>query len=1527
MPRPGGEAEKLGNQYEAVWTVNAVLDVFQGEFSAITVEPLGEESQGIEFYVVSSDGLRQFHTAKRQKSGGDWSIADLSRRDTESGRSIIADLFDKSASDPTITTCFVSSTGANRLRELSERARKASDVSQFRRALPPELGSKFDNNICLICGADAARALTFLKNLQVIPQSHEHLVRTVERRIDTLFYRHDRTSLDPSDVRRAISDYVMDRLGTQIDCAQVRDYLQTRGIGFRDWKTDPTINLTVNKINARYRNITETELINSAHINREVVTEIIGSLSDSRSKGALVVAPGGFGKSCVLTQCILRLSANHMPFICLRMDSFTPCNSSRQLGEQLDLPASPAVVLAGVADNSPSVLVVDQLDSMSLVSGRHPRLWAAFNELRDEVFAYPNMKMLLACRDFDVEHDHRLRPLAQPSSGYTKHTIGKLTKSEIVNSITSSGYAIFTPTEKQIEILGVPFHLLLFLQGKPGPTFASVAQLYNAFSKRKRRNLRNRLDRSPQWNPVIDALTERMNVDQLLFAPKIVVDRWNDDAEAMVSEHVLVDMEDQDKYRFFHESFFDYAYARRFADTDRRVLDLLRTTEQHLFRRSQVRQILDFRREQDFSRYIADVRDIVDSADVRFHIKRMVASAFARVDRPRHEEWQLIAPHLFHGPLSRHLWGALYSHSGWFDLLDSNGTLRQWLASKDSDSVDAAIRCLQIPDLQEVRSAKIAALIRPYVQSGSTWHARIIRIMAWNKIHKSMEMRSINTDLIDRGAYDDYAETSGGGGFWNQYYGAVEECPNFVIDVIRTWFDRCVKRVDDGVTWSFLDRVPQNRSDIGVQLVQQSALARPDYYVRQMLPSVIAPIIKTQYHADDEVLNRTWPSIFNVGNPYCIHEAILLSLRKALQHLAIHDVDLLRLHVTPLLLYPHTTLAYLILRSWQDNPEEFADECVQYLLADRRRLNVGYAGSVGSGNASGQCAVSRGVIRAASPFYSDALFAKLESTIIQLPVEWEIHSPRHRGSTELLLLRELDESRTSQSTRARIRELTRKFPDLSDALPEEDVILEAKRIGPPISRERSRYMTDDQWISAMRRYDDPAVFSLEGGAHQLSQVLTELARSDRHRFASLVVRMPADINPVYFSAILDGLSGRFVNDDRERAADKNVMRSVSTDLFMEAVDRAHALPSKPCGTSIVHCVQMLSDRDLPLSALSAVSYYAMYDPDPNEDLWRTDAGNGDAYPRGDPFTHGINCVRGQAAEAIGALLFDVQTRLAVLRPALDSLAQDRIVSVRTCAIDAFVPLLNYSRDLAVRLVIAACSARAEIWSTPPFERFVYYAIYTHYRQLRPILQSALLSNDSKSAGIVARQIALAELNDVDVGSDGEQVRTGSVAMRKAAVGVYARNVSKEVVGPVCMSRLEGFFDDQDEEVRSEAANAFSHVSEEWLVRSKDFMLRFVESTAFETGPYDLLHAIEESNLAVPDVICRSGERVLAFLGEEGTHIAGDRSMIAQIIATLVVRQYQQTEGAIMKTRCLDLIDRMEQAGYFGIDTELARVER
>ena len=50
MPRPGGEADKLGNRYEGLWVVDAALDLIYGEYVDLVVEAIGDEAAGVEFF-------------------------------------------------------------------------------------------------------------------------------------------------------------------------------------------------------------------------------------------------------------------------------------------------------------------------------------------------------------------------------------------------------------------------------------------------------------------------------------------------------------------------------------------------------------------------------------------------------------------------------------------------------------------------------------------------------------------------------------------------------------------------------------------------------------------------------------------------------------------------------------------------------------------------------------------------------------------------------------------------------------------------------------------------------------------------------------------------------------------------------------------------------------------------------------------------------------------------------------------------------------------------------------------------------------------------------------------------------------------------------------------------------------------------------------------------------------------------------------------------------------------------------------
>ena len=912
---------------------------------------------------------------------------------------------------------------------------------------------------------------------------------------------------------------------------------------------------------------------------------------------------------------------------------------------------------------------------------------------------------------------------------------------------------------------------------------------------------------------------------------------------------------------------------------------------------------------------------------------RMVASGFRQIDKPTLEEWSLAEPYLLDGELSRFISAALSGHVGWFDLLDSLKVYENWLASDDTRLVDIAIRYLEIPELHDKRSTRIAELIAPYVGCDGDWRQRILRIMSWGKAHQSSGMTTHHLALIAQGAYDDYTGEFSGSDFWNQYYDVKKKSPKFVIDVLATWFERVVKQFDDGKTWNFLDKCKLNHSQTGAQVIEEVASKEPQYFVEQMFPRVKAAVLQTEDRRDGYVRNRLWPFVSNNVDPYEIDDAILLYLRKSLQHLAKHEVKLFRHYMSQIASHAHETISYLLLRSWSNNPQEFADECAGYLLADQRRLDIGYESWIGGGEGTGHSAISRIALREISPYCSAGFFEQLESHIIGYCHDYEKQKPELRGYSELLLLRSLDVFRISEKARSRIMELKRKFPDLSDKIVEEEGARVAIPVESPIPKKKAEFMTDDQWISAMREYDgstdnfkgDPADF-LKGDAEQLSGLLTELAGKDRNRFASLAMRMPKDLNAAYFSAILDGLSSRFTQGNKEKD-ERQKIEATPMEIFLKVIDRLQSLPDRPSGSSILHCIQVLSGRHLPSRILKIVSCYATSHPDPEKEIWQTNANNGSRYYSGDPYSHGINSVRGRAAQTIASLLYGDQSRLDVLRPALESLSNDPVVSVRTCAVEAFLPLLNFDQDLAVDLFLKACSRSEAICATEPFSRFVRYAIHTHYGKLRALLQFALRSQNSEAVEKAALQITLAELENVDVGCDAADIRAGSETMRKAAARVYAGNLLHETVGDRCAELLREFFDDNSKSVRQEVSRVFFNIPGERLLQLKDFISGFIESKSFESGADDLLRVLEESNVELPEIICPAADRILESVDEEGTNIANRESTVALIISKLIVRQYQQTTDENVKTHCLDIIDRMEQVGFLGIGDELKKIDR
>lgn len=241
MPRAGGEASKRGDRYEELWTIHCLIDLAVGDVEGMVVEPTLDEARGIEFVVFQAGGVREFHSVKRQLADKEWTIRKLSEPVGADKRSILGDLVCRLDGDKSARVCFVSSTGANELRELAERAARPASYREFEDELRKESSESLRNGFTQYAERVASTreaAYAQLRRTRVAIIDEATLGRMVDQRLDQHLYRPDSAPFRGTGVRGLLGELIQKHLRTTLRREAVWEALELGGYRRKDWATD-----------------------------------------------------------------------------------------------------------------------------------------------------------------------------------------------------------------------------------------------------------------------------------------------------------------------------------------------------------------------------------------------------------------------------------------------------------------------------------------------------------------------------------------------------------------------------------------------------------------------------------------------------------------------------------------------------------------------------------------------------------------------------------------------------------------------------------------------------------------------------------------------------------------------------------------------------------------------------------------------------------------------------------------------------------------------------------------------------------------------------------------------------------------------------------------------------------------------------------------------------------------------------------------------------------------------------------------
>jgi hypothetical protein len=1516
----GGIASKLGNVYEAKWLVRQCLEVLAGHAEWIRFEGIVPEFAGFEFAIRKSN-CTEWHQTKINSTGGNWTINALDRE------GVLKAFRARFLSNKVDRCVFVSEDPARSLLNLAGKAATANTLEEFTPALSQDQREDFKR---LIEGwsADEGTSFRWLKRTEVRVLPEKEIDDAIAA-LSNLYFIGDGAAAFPP-----LRQYLEARFNKTLTTEQLRSELPVETpLRLKDWSLLPTLRQRLQAETSHYLETYEPFGFRAAKLPRPEADELVRlAMAEDGPIVLLLTGIAGCGKSGVIRAFLEALNRAGCLHLAFRVDHHLAPTTPAQLGQELlERAESPVVTLKGLSQDECSVLIVDQLDAVSEISGRNGAVRNAVLRMVAEARQLGTVRLLLVCRSFDLDSDPRLKQLQQEHR--VKRIDLQLTAwEEVEKYLSARGVDSSRFSVQQKELLRTPINLVIYLEvAEENLSFNSRNDLFVALIRRKERALRN--GRSLPWSiwEPLYALASWMSERQRLDAPASVLDPYPGAADLLASEALISVSRGQ--VNFFHESLFDYVYARGFAKKSTLVHALLLSAEQHLFRRTQLRQIFESLRQDDPARYARELQVVLQARDVRYHVKAAVARWLGQLAEPTATEVDIVLQlDDREKPFSQIVSQALFGTAGWFDQLNRKGWLKQQLETEQADRRQSVLWWLSSVAAQ--RGDQTVQLLEGWWRGDPSraddllgWFAHTRHYGASAPLAQFCEriIRSRPPGLAASGAISRQEMLLATWSEGESFNGA---------GVLRALFDAWFESHPGHHPFE-----SSERSGLDQHQLTEIATKSPRTFVEGSAGALVRAVrIVRQRNAEG---SHDWTFSHRTFDRYRVGANLFLgNFTAALKNLAGSDPPAAVHILQQLDPSEHDALLQIHLDTVAANGAALAKHLLT-LLSQPELLRAGLNGAEWKSFADAAAA--------AIPHLSESERALVEAatTVRQPELDFakEMLRRSHSGGDEAAqqrsraiyyvsrsgyvlwcILETIGPDKLSDATKHRLDELRRKFGN--ERLPEPHQI-KSGFVESPIARAHAAKMSDASWLEAMAHYSNSWRSSrlqiFTGGAEQLGLELQHLTKLQPSRFVALLSRIPETANPTYISHILWGL---------------HEAESVELESLATAVLRTHDWPDRPFGADIARILTKYPGLAENPGVLDALLWYVEHGE--ANDAEEEDSSNVERETlsienllsdAGRVHVRGISGARGAAAEAFASVLWNVpgiaNEAWAVVERRIE---KESLVSVRACLVAALVPLFNVDRQrcsaLFERLVLAIPDQnpnRLAPLQTSQGHYLLQFVLHQVPEIGRRLLKMMLDSPREQTRLIGAWHVFRSSFHDQSYATQADTLAMKGEAYRRLAACVATDAITQDEFRHKAAAQLIAYFDDESEQVRKDAADAFRKIPADDFERFSALAEAFLTSKAFQGSSYFFFMALKSATCDVRELVVKGAELTLRGLDRKAAHA---RISDLHYLHELLKREYAASEDSVdLRRRILDIIDQMLMEGIYGAEDIVKAYDR
>lgn len=1509
----GGVSDKLGNEYEALWAARHLISVYLGEADSLRYEPI--EVGGFEFELKLSR-KSEWHQSKQSSTSARWTISGLA------GNGVLHQFKKQLSADGDARCVFVTDNNAAAFGHLAKKAQQSQRFIDFEAAISQSKENRIDfDTLKREWNVDAEAAYHYLSRCRVETTSTDSIQSYLDQLFAAYFFN------DPKVTRDAFFSILRSHLTHQITRPLLISELETRGIQPKDYAATPTASDEIKHATQQY-----LEDINSrkpmVEIDRTVtVNEVASWYEKSDLEILILTANAGAGKSYVVAKCIDRFLSEGAPVLAIRIDRNLDINHLNQLGmSTLGIDDNPLAVLALSSRTKQPILVIDQLDAVSDASGRRQSAKDVVFDLIQSNTLRARVKIILACRAWDFENDTRFKSLVGKSSTQ-RLAVPELTwKVDIEPALLASGYATTLLSERQTEILSNPASLAIFLRlsepNRPFLDFSNSHQLIERLIDEADREISEKGESWSAWE-VMGVIVDRMNKQRQLAVPSALVDNYKN-ARRLLQSTGLISLSG-DTVQLSHESYFDFIFARKFVAEGQSLSVWLKGDEQQLFRRTQVRQILEYMRTQSGSwgEYLREVKSILCDDYIRYHIKDAVARWLAGCANPKVDELNIILSRSGDGEIDKLFQRILFGRA-WFRLLVERGLILQWLNSTEKWR-DLACRRIQVA--MEHDATLATTVLREYWRQSPDNIEVVAKCMSWMRLGGNAKPAiELFLEIIPCLPQEEFTKPEPQKLqliTWNSC-GADE-----ALQILSVWYARWFELhpndepfVGDGMTTGQVDHHI-------AELMKDNPVAFLTYigplFVEAMRRSLLTPEGHERHLADwlftrsfsDE---KRWGGLIKAAiergaktNPEVVRD-FASSLDNNWGRPALH-YKLCAISQAPSVC--HELFVELI-----EHPELFR--------ADERGC-----GFLPAAAAAKMC----------KPYLSDNEWERFEHRLLD-------HKPEHRlvlesirknkkdGATITDLMKEgwlqYKYSKNGYEKWAIIEtvgkdaftdKIIRELPMLRRKFGDEFALAEESGGGAvisPLPKDIASKMSDQNWLSAISHYDSDSTREYKqdhvlGGAKELAGMLEHITKENPKRYINLLPQIPNTAHEAYACHIIDGLKSSELPIDDLIGALKNAFR-FNGDEF--ATSLVYFVDAKPGVAKDEWVFSFL--KDIALNGLAP----SRSNIDDDEEIWGS-LGAADIFgKREKTISSGVFANRRSAWEALSSVAWGVSSRSKEIFDLIErQISSEENLDVMPAITRAVHGLINSDRDRAFIALERIANRDIRLVTNFYTHRIFNWLLWQDLKRFNFIVEMLISSENEDQAAfgyLWKAQRAICR-EDRDIGFE-ELIDQNELAARCAAV------VANDLL-----------FDDKTHERALEWVKRFIRHSnssvvdagfrvnwDEALNKNDDtieLVEKFITSPAFERKSNRLIYLLSDCADRYPKMALRVANRILDLQAKKG-HEQNDKWDYVYHLDQLVMGAYEGLEGHPEQQRsALDLIDRFLASESYQIDRLLANFDR